>query len=179
MAWDRSFEYFKDKVVDVLARNNSQKIGAAGKLEYDAFKVWFGERMSAKDWTQNAVCLGGLAIYGWMPTMLHRIDCDPSEAFCNVAKALNLGQKDEIEKRYMNFLNNSYVGTSKFLHFCWPDHFAIWDSRVCKALGWGETGSHAESKAIEYQKYMRAFCKERPASLREVEVALYLKGKKD
>jgi len=78
-----------------------------------------------------------VAVYGWMPT---------------VPKTLNIGSIttetiDQIagidsESGMTNFLrdlekpliNNSWVGTSKLLHFLNTEYFPIWDSRIARVV---------------------------------------------
>ena len=41
--------------------------------------------------------------------------------------------KQDNDDSLTSFINNSIVGTSKFLHFSFPEYFPIWDSRVERA----------------------------------------------
>lgn len=85
-----------------------------------------------------------LATYGWMPTILDNMGYKanlPYErweqrvvtALSNVrdlGSLMRAGRVSILKK----FTNNSYVGLSKFLHFIYPNNFAIWDSNVYLAL---------------------------------------------
>ena len=63
-----------------------------------------------------------------------------------------------------SFINNSIVGTSKFLHFSFPDHFPIWDSRVEKATRFDvknptsplNKSNHRTKKVDNYIAYCKA-----------------------
>lgn len=91
-----------------------------------------------------------LAVYGWMPCILghhgnmgYRIGEDNSDNNINridenignsVGKFCNSKEKKEDFERLKSFIDNSWVGLSKFLHFLRPDRYAIWDSNVSRAL---------------------------------------------
>ena len=86
-----------------------------------------------------------LAVYGWMPTILDNMGYTEEnnkewekEICSSVKKIINEdGDLNKCSKDFDNlkaFVNNSYVGLSKFLHFLLPDKFAIWDSNVYIAL---------------------------------------------
>lgn len=177
-----SYDDFKVLATDAVARFGDSSPRdfeeAAYREEYDILARWFADHMAGRTWTAEAVRLGALAIYGWMPTILRvhgrgEVSTDSAQVdFTKIANALNEGDDTKIEK---NFLNRSYVGTSKFLHFCWPERFAIWDSNIKKALGW--KGAE-EGNCIRYQSFMTCFCAENKAhTLREVEFALFRMGK--
>ena len=84
-----------------------------------------------------------LATYGWMPTILDsmgytnetEIDAYEKKVVNDVRKAIerDVVQSNDL-KNLTKFINNSYVGLSKFLHFLRPDLYAIWDSNVYCAL---------------------------------------------
>ena len=102
---------------------------------------------------------GSSIIYSWMPTILHfSKDSDKNEKKVNThlekcIEALKFIKKEiagdfvkllnnpefytKDKECHINtltsFINNSIVGTSKFLHFSFPEHFPIWDSRVERA----------------------------------------------
>ena len=70
-------------------------------------------------------------------------------------------KKDEITASDLEVLskcfNNSIVGTSKLLHFIYPDKYPIWDSNVCKYFTDGEPFSYRVNKVSNYLKYID-FC---------------------
>ncbi len=139
--------------------------------EYEVLKRWFARRGV---WKVEDVRLAGLAIYGWMPTILRAEGRNkkPSKInFASIAERLNRG---DLPPEYWNFLNNSYVGTSKFLHFWNPNRFAVWDSRIHGVFY--EKGSAENLQRItDYQDDMRAFGQD----LRETEFALFRYAKSD
>ena len=71
-----------------------------------------------------------LAVYGWMPTILRTFE--PGHipwGIHNAADAL-----EWLAHRPQAAVNNSWVGTSKFLHCLHPEIFPIWDRRVAEVL---------------------------------------------
>ena len=139
--------------------------------DYPAILGWFSAQ---SEWTADTARIGSLMIYGWMPTIL-RTEKTNFEQFADTLNYLKLGGQPEIEQP---FVNASWVGTSKFLHFLKPNQWAIWDSRVCTALGWGSSPNDA-GKFSDYQKFCRLFAAENEGvSLREIEQCLYLLDKK-
>jgi hypothetical protein len=101
---------------------------------------------------------GSSIIYSWMPTILnfskgsdddekantHLKECIKALKFIkkeiagDFVKLLNnpafyTKDKECHINTLTSFINNSIVGTSKFLHFSFPEHFPIWDSRVERA----------------------------------------------
>lgn len=83
-----------------------------------------------------------LAVYGWMPTILKNDKNDSNVELGAVCAAIDALSNGDIENAdgvqsldlLCRFINNSYTGTSKFLHFLFPQHFAIFDSRIENAL---------------------------------------------
>ncbi len=148
--------------------------------EYCILKKWFQDLCVNNKWTPDKIRIGALAIYGWMPTMLRVYGIGPLNASDNnfpnfdvIAGHLNCGSIDNIEK---NFLNRSYVGTSKFLHLCFPEKIAIWDRNVCFALGWGKNANNTQ-RFEKYQSFIGKFSKEHGKTLRLVELALFERGR--
>ncbi len=103
--------------------------------------IWLGE-LALQDKSAVAAVALLLAVYGWMPTMVnsHRLaefgDLEanlfiPAGNCQNPAEAVAL-----IEELETPLVNNSWIGTSKFLHFLKPTMFPIWDSRVATARGY-------------------------------------------
>ena len=107
---------------------------------------------------ENWLIGGSSIIYSWMPTILnfskgsdddekantHLKECIKALKFIkkeiagDFVKLLNNPEFYTKDKEchintLTSFINNSIVGTSKFLHFSFPEHFPIWDSRVEKA----------------------------------------------
>jgi hypothetical protein len=106
---------------------------------YNALCLLFNSMLSFK--TTTDVEIGAHAVYGWMPTMLKRLDQAKVEklrifakkwkgtTYCSSSALKALGDID------LKTVNDSVVGTSKFLHFVAPDLFPIWDSRVAAVFG--------------------------------------------
>jgi len=133
---------------------------------------------------------GSSIIYSWMPTILHfSKDSDKDEKKVNThlekcIEALKFIKKEiagdfvkllnnpefytKDKECHINtltsFINNSIVGTSKFLHFSFPDHFPIWDSRVEKATRFDvknptsplNKSNHRTKKVDNYIAYCKA-----------------------
>ena len=72
-------------------------------------------------------------IYGWMPTIPKSI---VPFAIDTVAKIESHDKAYEYlkQKTLKPLINNSWVGTSKMLHFINPQHFPIWDSRIASVV---------------------------------------------
>lgn len=98
-------------------------INLAAKIEDDA----------SHDGALGLAC----ATYGWMPTILRSFSPENFNAKNPISTIKCLSSvkdaKEFVEK--INDpapINDSWVGTSKFLHFLNPDLFPIWDSKVAK-----------------------------------------------
>lgn len=90
---------------------------------------------------QNLIAAGHL-VYSWMPTILKKIDTDqanPVRHMLDNYRENSDATFDEVMKALAEtqvpLLNNSWVGTSKLLHFAFPEYIPIWDSRVARSLG--------------------------------------------
>jgi hypothetical protein len=78
-------------------------------------------------------------VYSLMPTILRNVEldkfqCSSSDIFSEIRAVRTL---KDVETYLCKIgetppINNSWVGTSKFLHFVNPEFFPIWDSRVAK-----------------------------------------------
>ena len=144
------------------------------ETEHGILVKWFEQNEG--NWGAGFVRIAGLAIYGWMPTILRaegrglkRRNVDFSE----IAKELNSGS---IDPKHHNFLNGSYIGTSKFLHFWRPDGFAIWDRNIHKALDL----SGAVNAKANFEDYQHDICEYRDqhgGDLRDIEFRLFCAGR--
>lgn len=87
------------------------------------------------------------AAYGWMPRILRigSVFFDNKKEILEAVDGLSsFGSSSCNEEKFeemlkklkivAGFTNNSFVGASKFLHFIYPNLFAIWDSKICKVL---------------------------------------------
>ena len=135
--------------------------------------------------------IGGTSlVYSWMPTILILHICHMDKAICSLngiqedktraekIKSLKkmLLDKDcscivDVIAPLRNFINNSIVGPSKFLHFSFPEVFPIWDSLVanavyeCEYSGSIFTASKQSNKDIRhyiaYVKAVNEVCKDK------------------
>ena len=113
--------------------------------------------------------------YSWMPTMLkHKGDYKKINQFISKAKTEDL-KISELEE-FKSLVNNSIVGVSKVLALCYPDRFAIWDSRVAKALNLKSTSVSKIEVYLAYIKSIREASKEINVKIRDIESAAYLAG---
>jgi len=72
----------------------------------------------------------------------------------NVANARHV-MANGLQRDIKAFVNDSWIGTSKFLYFYDPDRYLIWDSRVARALK--STGCRFSVKsAADYSMYCEA-----------------------
>ena len=111
-------------------------------------------------------------VYGWMPTALNLVkyekvaDSLSPDKLRKIGQILDRAKKAESFKEIFSsgdfsklktFINNSVVGASKILHFCKPDVFAIFDSKICNALFYpkfpSKNGHHIPT-ITEYQSYL-------------------------
>lgn len=98
--------------------------------------------------------------YGWMPTILKNLN------FCkeNSRKVFEASSSCSVEDSIQYItgwrtppINNSWVGSSKVLHFINPETFPIWDSKV--AGHFGISGNSARKNTHCYAEYVM-FCED-------------------
>ena len=81
--------------------------------------------------------------YGWMPTMYDNSDVSIYEdnlLIKSIWENINIGSLDNVFLGNIKKIsNNSIVGGSKLLHFCNPEMYAIYDSRVYSSILGKET----------------------------------------
>lgn len=100
---------------------------------YPIFINYFKEQDQLTD---KNIVIGISLVYSWMPTILKNLDLEKIEEatiILNKAKTNERITKEELELLISTF-NNSLVGSSKLLHFINPNMYAIWDSKVYRAL---------------------------------------------
>lgn len=100
------------------------------------------------------------AAYGWMPTIPKNVDVNFS-----IVAAEDVSTADEALKfiQDMNvILNNSWVGTSKILHFINPTHFPIWDSNVARAIHQTDKNSNNKNTFLNYVEKIHRWNDEQP-----------------
>lgn len=86
--------------------------------------------------TIKDVIAGAYIVYGWMPTMLKKIDFE-TEDICSILNKVREKEESILNHEVSSIkklTNNSVVGASKLLHLIKPDKFPIWDSRIHKFL---------------------------------------------
>jgi hypothetical protein len=108
--------------------------------------------------TDKNIIIGISLVYSWMPTILKNLDLEKIEEatkILNKAKTSEQITKQELELLISTF-NNSLVGSSKLLHFINPKKYAIWDSKVFKALYNNKTPYQgAITNPDKYFKYLK------------------------
>lgn len=134
------------------------------------------------------------ATYGWMPririSVWLELNIDEIAAIQSHEAACK-----SIEKLKVPTINNSWVGTSKMLHFINPKHFPIWDSRIAGTLFGEGTNANSKKRYQEYCKKIQAWNEEdaqygvplanaiekkyhyKPNNLRCIELALFSMSK--
>lgn len=148
----RKIRTFKDKVHDPTNLRSSHM--ALQRL----FDEWV--RLESAE----TVLAGACAVYGWMPTMLKSVGSD-SEAFRKLLTPF-LGAENEVaaaahlislasddQELLLHHLNDSVVGSSKFLHFATSGKLPIWDSRVAQTFN---VPPHQLKKTQHYLDYVDA-----------------------
>ncbi len=152
------------------------------EVHYRAMSNWFA---AIEQWDSDRVYQGSLMVYGWMPGILEgRKDTESclNPAGANkVAKLLNAGWEEaEKDDLFWKFVNNSFVGTSKFLHFWKPSQFAIWDSHVARALSDVAVKRNKDIESLDvvrcYQALMRKLAGGCSEAMRANEYALFRYG---
>ncbi|MGA9796267.1 MAG: hypothetical protein WBQ17_12115 [Rhizomicrobium sp.] len=114
---------------------------ASYRATYSSLLKLFADFVDLEDY--ESVLCGALAVYGWMPTMLKNPPTpkqwdEHKAVLSDLRSSENWDGADEILVNHQNvlkFVNNSVVGTSKFLHFSNPNVFPIWDSRIARCVG--------------------------------------------
>lgn len=105
--------------------------------------------------TDEAMSLA-LAVYGWMPTILRSLEIS-NEQLELVRQSKDIDSAVLVVRDFeIPPVNNSWVGSSKFLHFLNPDCFPIWDSHIARAFGWARRDQYeSSSRYIAYMMAMR------------------------
>ena len=163
---EKKIEYSIGNIINSLNNilNKPGKISSLLKKEdiktytytYEKFIDHF-EELRKKD-KEEWLVIGSSIVYSWMPTILNIAGRDPKadknlqkikedaiEGLNNISKNLDGESLEKDLKKLKLFINNSVVGMSKFLHFSFPDHYPIWDSRVESVLYETATGKTTKS----------------------------------
>ena len=131
-------------------------------------------------------------VYGWMPTII-KSDFQKEDSY--LLQKIDVGSlENTFLLRMKECINNSIVGTSKFLHFKNPQQYAIWDSKVYRSIT-GKKYNQSQINNIEnfiaYTKRLRflasqsetekmktilikkRYCNENASNLRVIEIILF------
>ena len=143
----RIIEFHFDKNNEIFSVNNSF---STYDFSYNYFiKVFDHLRDKNENDYHQWIVIGGSIVYSWMPTILNFSKGSEKKSDYNTQLSRAQSALEKIEKKIISqkstffdpslltdlniivsFINNSVVGTSKFLHFSFPNHYPIWDSRV-------------------------------------------------
>ena len=150
----------KNRIIDNKDFVSTKKFNSYDFSYEKLLKIFENLKSDQKDKQalENWLIGGSSIIYSWMPTILnfskgsdddekantHLKECIKALKFIkkeiagDFVKLLNnpafyTKDKECHINTLTSFINNSIVGTSKFLHFSFPEHFPIWDSRVERA----------------------------------------------
>lgn len=101
------------------------------------------------------------AAYGWMPTIPKQVslefDIDEVMAMSSHDDALRF-----VADLSKPLINNSWVGTSKVLHFINPSHFPIWDSRIALHFHSKKAGANNQQRYLNYCDRVYIWNEEQP-----------------
>jgi hypothetical protein len=107
-----------------------------------------------------------LAVYAWMPTILKKFETGSLLEMNGVSVFELRDTHPEVGLKVLNAytqaiapINNSWVGTSKFLHFLNPSVFPIWDSKICWTI-YGHDRPNNYKLYREYFELLHAFTKQ-------------------
>jgi len=109
---------------------------------------------------------GAHMVYGWMPTILHLHPAEPCISLKGGAEILTKAKSETLTRDEIAYLkcliNNSVVGTSKLLHFVAPNHYAIWDSKVCSFVHGFNNRRRANNveRYLEYLELLKSLMKD-------------------
>jgi hypothetical protein len=161
--------------LDIISRALNY-LGEASLVDVEKYAARYSEgylalRHLVRDRTnpkrERELLAAAYAVYGWMPTILKRVDNLPrlsqfvAEVRClPVSEALPLVRDAAKSNRSgpLTSLNNSVVGTSKLLHFFRPDLFPIWDSRIAKLFGYANGRHNHSAVYLAYLELLHGWC---------------------
>ncbi len=109
---------------------------------------------------KHHLVIAGHFTYGWMPTIL-KLDLSQSEHTLKLLNDVKIGQVLTLKDlEYLKGkINNSLVGVSKLLHFISPQNYAIWDSRIYKAIFNFEPYDYRVGNVKFYTEYLELLSK--------------------
>jgi hypothetical protein len=171
-----------------IAPDNTYEISYNYLLDY-------AESIVTNNFADRELIVLAHVVYGWMPTILtihHGINGQQQINLSKIQKILKdirdnrtndfLSDADAL-KKIANFTNKSFVGASKFLHFLFPETFAIWDSNINSVLKIRCTANNVNAFVI-YQKAMSDALKtlsqnNQNIKLRDIENKLFNLGRQN
>ncbi|MDO4225842.1 MAG: hypothetical protein Q4C75_08140 [Bergeyella zoohelcum] len=134
-------------------KNDSQKVE---KDKYMDIYPLFLDFFKGRELNKETIILGISLVYSWMPTI-------PTLDLQNIDKVVDIIKKEELTasdfEELSQCFNNSVIGTSKLLHFIYPEKYPIWDSNVFKYFYDGVAFGYRVNKVKYYLSYFD-FCKD-------------------
>lgn len=132
-------------------KKDSQKVEEDRYMDiYPVFINFF----KGRELNEETIILGVSLAYSWMPTI-------PKINLENIDEVVEIIKKEELTAADLEELskcfNNSVVGTSKLLHFIYPEKYPIWDSNVFRYFYDGLALDYKVNKVRHYLKYFD-FC---------------------
>ncbi len=128
--------YYDQAKVQVNNNQNTNN-NLTYEMGYDVVSAWVNKKRNKNgilvNFSADDVIHLAHLIYAWMPRCLH-LHGD-REAAQNIANMVVRGVPEFTDVEIIkDFIDNSYIAASKFLHFLYPRDYAIWDSRVHAAI---------------------------------------------
>jgi hypothetical protein len=121
-------------------------------FSYSHFLNWFKNR---KFLTEKQLAIASYFTYGWMPRTLKIRATKMQIALDAINDVL---KNNVVEKKHhdsiKNILNESYIGSSKLLHFAKPDLMPIYDSKVAIFCFGTSQGYNNYDWFDKYKKYV-------------------------
>lgn len=152
-----------DKIADQFLKERMRNPGKLPKLpsEYSRSYTALLALANSLDGEANArdLLMLGCAVYAWMPTILQSWDFSPFDSGkISVSMLREISCPEDAATLLTNsvegpLLNNSWVGSSKFLHFVNPNAFPIWDSRVAGRFGVKPWSINRKPIFLEYMRF--------------------------
>lgn len=125
-------------------------------LSYPHFIDYFKQKDKL---TKKDLICGVFMVYGWMPTILKRNDCNYEIIeILNFVKNNNDVLSEDNLRKLLPFANKSMVGLSKLLHFINPEVYPIWDRKICKYF-YSTSHNYQIQNVSNYLKYTNAIHK--------------------
>ena len=189
---------YRDAICKILDAQSTKRIMDAAVNDDPNGYLDMYERIIAAVQTmrksKDAIGILPMVVYGWMPTVLRNSKWDNRISILLKSKTGEFSDTDM--QVLLHFVNDSYIGVSKLLHFTYPDHWAIWDSNVYAAieyyaaneseekLSWYCLNNHGRVDNKErfnaYQNAIRTVRNDRgkKMTIREIEMRIFYVGRK-